>query len=34
MGETLQARNRRTARALLLIVSALVVGAFLVGIRW
>jgi hypothetical protein len=27
-------RNRRTALVLLLIVTALVIGSFLVGIRW
>jgi hypothetical protein len=31
---TSDARNRQTLRVLLLIVGALIVSAFLVGIRW
>ncbi len=31
---TSDARNRQTLRALLTIISALVVSAFLIGIRW
>ena len=31
---TTDARNRQTRRVLLTIVSALVVAAFLIGIRW
>lgn len=31
---TSEARNRQTVRVLLTIVGALIVGAFLVGIRW
>jgi hypothetical protein len=31
---TSQARNRQTVRILLTIVGALIVSAFLIGIRW
>jgi hypothetical protein len=31
---TSDARNRQTVRVILAIVGALIVGAFLVGIRW
>lgn len=33
-GDDLRERNRRTLRVLLAIMAALVVAAFLVGIRW